>query len=264
MAGMDIEQLGVLLVEPSPIQQKLICGYLKSLGVKFITSVASGEDALESMRKEEPDLVISAMYFEGMSGNDLLSTMRTDEALAQIPFILVSSETNFRYLDPVRQSGVISILSKPFEIGDLKRALMATADLLAPEALSLDDIDVEELKVLIVDDSPMARNYITKTLKALGIEHVTAAGDGKEAIEIIQSNYFDFIVTDYNMPEMDGHALVNYIRQESDQRTIPILMVTSENDASRLAAVEQSGVSAVCDKPFDINVVRTMIQNFMA
>ena len=65
------------------------------------------------------------------------------------------------------------------------------------------------------------------------------------------------------MPEVDGHELIEYIRNKSKQPGVPILMVTSEGDMSKLAAVESSGVSAVCDKPFHPSVVKTMIEAIM-
>jgi two-component system chemotaxis response regulator CheY len=69
----------------------------------------------------------------------------------------------------------------------------------------------------------------------------------------------DLVVTDYNMPEMDGKALVDHIRQRSWQASVPILMVTSESDFGRLAAVEEAGVSGICDKPFDAATVRRLL-----
>jgi two-component system chemotaxis response regulator CheY len=79
-------------------------------------------------------------------------------------------------------------------------------------------------------------------------------------MELLDQNFFDLIVTDYNMPEMDGEALVNHIRANSNQSSIPIIMVTSEENENRLAAVQQAGVSAICDKPFEPGNIRTLLQ----
>ena len=66
------------------------------------------------------------------------------------------------------------------------------------------------------------------------------------------------------MPKMDGKHLIDYIRQQSGQQAVPVLMVTTEENMSKLAAVEQSGVSAICDKPFDPATVKSMIESVMA
>jgi two-component system chemotaxis response regulator CheY len=65
------------------------------------------------------------------------------------------------------------------------------------------------------------------------------------------------------MPEMDGKEFVEHVRHESHQPSVPILMVSSEQDASRLAVVQQAGVSAVCDKPFDTTTIKQLIENIL-
>jgi len=83
-------------------------------------------------------------------------------------------------------------------------------------------------------------------------------------VAIIQQQYFDLVVTDYNMPEMDGRELTEYIRTQSWQSSVPILMVSSESNESRLAAVTQAGVSGVCDKPFEPAMVRGLLQKMLS
>ena len=123
---------------------------------------------------------------------------------------------------------------------------------------------LNELKVLLVDDSLMARKHISRVLKNLGIENITEAENGREAVEILERSFFDMVFTDYNMPVMDGEELTRYIREKSMQSSIPVLMVTSEENGSRLAAVQQAGVSGICDKPFDTDTVMKMIQDIRA
>jgi two-component system chemotaxis response regulator CheY len=119
------------------------------------------------------------------------------------------------------------------------------------------------LKTLVVDDSPLARKHICRVLGNLGIHDITTAENGRQAVSIIESTFFDLVVTDYNMPEMDGETLTRFIRENSTQRSIPILMVTSEGDQSRLSAVQQAGVSGICDKPFDTLCVKQMIRQLL-
>jgi two-component system chemotaxis response regulator CheY len=65
------------------------------------------------------------------------------------------------------------------------------------------------------------------------------------------------------MPEMDGKELVEQVRQNSQQASVPILMVSSEQDESRLAVVQQAGVSAVCDKPFEPKNIKQLIEKML-
>lgn len=258
-----IDSISVLLIEPSSMQRKIIMGFLGDIGVKNIEHFESGREALAEMAKIGPDLVISALYLPDITGTDVIETMRAEKNLQDIPFMLISSETSFRVLDPIRQAGVIAILPKPFDIAQLRQALLSTINYLDPGELETRTFASEELNVLVVDDSLTARKHISRVLKNMGIEQLTEARNGVEAMALINENFYDLIVTDYNMPEMDGQELVKRVRGGSNQASIPILMVSSEEDDSRLAAVQQAGVSAICDKPFESDTVKKLIEGMI-
>lgn len=259
----SLSDLNVLLVEPSKAQARFIAKELQDAGITQFDVVNDGNAAFTSILTNPPDLVISAMHLPDMTGSDLVHQMRDDENLREIAFMLISSETGFDYIDPVRQAGVTAILPKPFESSQLKRGLYNTLDIINPNSIELDDYNAEDLRVLIVDDSKMARNHIKRVLGGLGIDNITEADDGATAVPLLDAYFFDFVVTDYNMPQMDGKALLEHIRNNSNQRSIPVLMVTSEGNMGNLAAVEQSGVSGICDKPFEADTVRAMIKMMM-
>lgn len=260
----NIEELFIILVEPSGAQSKIISRQFDELGISNYEWVKTGAEALTRADSTRPDLIISAMYLPDMTGTELVHSLRSSQDNQELVFMLISTETSFYQLDPIRQAGATAILPKPFTSSQLKKALLATMDFLDIEQLQLENFEPEKLNVLVVDDSVFARKQIIRTLGMMGIENFSQAEDGKSAIPIIDDEYFDLIVTDYNMPELDGKALIEYIRNESMQRAVPILMVTSEGSMSKLAAVEQSGVSAVCDKPFDPKTVKGMIESIMA
>ena len=254
--GISIEDLTILLVEPSAAQRRIIINHLEAMGIDKVDGVATGEEALTHMERHPPDLVASAMYFDDMTGSELVTRMRGLESLADIPFMLVSSEQHPHNLEPVRQAGVIAILPKPFHVDALRTALENTVGLVEPRPLELTFSDVEELKVLIVDDSALSRRFLRTTFAQMGLESIAEAATGTEAVAQLCDRDFDLIVTDYNMPEMDGQALVEHIRQGGTHANVPILMVTCEQDAARLANVRKAGVSALCDKPFNMDTVR--------
>ncbi len=263
MSSLNVNDLSILLVEPSSTQRKIILACLEDASVGNVQEANSGKEAIQLMHGFAPDLVISAMYFEDMTSTDLAKLMRDNEKLDSVPFMLISSEEKDDTLDPLKQLGVIAILPKPFDILDLKTALNATVAYLEPEELDFTQFNIEDLEVLLVDDSRSARRYIKKILSDMGLCKITEAEDGTEAIPLIQSKTFDLIVTDYNMPKMDGGKLLKYIREESAQPYVPVLMVTSESNTARLNAIKQAGVSALCDKPFDVNNVKVLLHNIL-
>jgi two-component system, chemotaxis family, chemotaxis protein CheY len=261
---LSISDLNILIVEPSSVQARIIQRLFQEADVSNVQIVRDGTQAQEVLSRNVPDLVVSSLYLPDMTGTELVQAMRDDTELEHVPFMLISSETSFEQLDPIRQAGVVAILPKPFAFNDLKRALYNTLDFINPSASATEHLNFDEYHVLVVDDSLMARKHIRRVLEKMGITSFTDAINGKEAIPIIENNFFDLIVTDYNMPEMDGEELTRYVRERSSQSSIPILMVTSENDENRLAAVQQSGVSGICDKPFEPDTVKTYLSNIMA
>lgn len=264
MAGLSLTELAVLVVEPSKVQRNLIADALQDQGILTIGEAASGAEALRALAEDDYDLLISALYLPDMTGADLVTTIRDQPEDSDLAFILVSSETRFEYLDPIRQAGAVAILAKPFTEKELLTALHATLDILDQEEIGDDECDPAALEVLLVDDSRFARKHVRSILRGMGVERFHEASNGVEAMQLIGERIFDLIITDYNMPEMDGQTLVDQIRNHSSQSSVPVLMVTSEEDENRLAAVQQMGVSAICDKPFEPRTLRHLMLQIMS
>lgn len=246
------------------MQAKIIHKACDEIGVGQVEVVGTAREALGAMARQRPDVVLSALYLPDGEGTGLVAAMRAAPVLASLPFILVSSETRPQALDPIRQAGACSILPKPFAPRQLALAINATLDYLSPDYSFDNQFDLEVLRVLLVDDSANARRFMRRVLENLGIRHIIEAADGKEAAVLMEETMVDLVVTDYNMPEMDGRELVEYVRSRSWQRSVPILMVTSETDQGRLAAVEEAGVSGICDKPFEPAVVRRLLARMLS
>lgn len=262
MTSLSLGDLLVCIVEPSPTQHRIIADALHANGVSNLLHCHSGAAALQSLGNDCPDLIVSAMYLPDMTGDELIHAIRASEEFGETPFLLVSSETRFRYLEPIRQAGVVGILPKPFSDQALRTALLSTLDLIEPDESLV--FEAETLQVLVVDDSPLSRNHISRVLSALGISKIDHAADGVEALERINRHLYDFVITDYNMPRMDGKELIDHIRRDVTQSSIPVLMVTSEHNRQRLAAVQQSGVSAICDKPFEPSMVHGLVRQLLS
>jgi two-component system chemotaxis response regulator CheY len=129
------------------------------------------------------------------------------------------------------------------------------------------DTDAEkrrsQLRALIVDDSAAARVYVRKVLTGLGLSQFVEAADGAEAVAAVAGGTFNLIVTDYNMPNMDGRGLVSYLKQHAATASIPIIMVTTEDNPGKLEAVRRLGVAAICDKNFPAHVVQQVIEQLV-
>lgn len=263
VSHLGIADLSLLLIEPSDVQQKIIMRSFQELGIRKIETATTFAQAKAMILDMEPDLVVSAMYLEDGTAEEFLIALRQDPATESQPFMLVSSEHNKAYLETMRQSGVLAILPKPFDADALQRAIRATLDSIADVELELDIFDIHEMRILVVDDSYMARKHIRRTLEKMGASNFTEAENGKQAVQRLMEDTFDVIFTDYNMPEMDGRELTEFVRQQPGMAHLPVLMVSSEANETHLSNIAQSGVDAICEKPFEPSIIRGLLQRLL-
>ena len=108
----------------------------------------------------------------------------------------------------------------------------------------------KNLKILVVDDFPTMRRIIRNLLKDLGYENVDEAEDGAMALEKLRNGSFDFVVSDWNMPNLDGLEMLKQIRADANLGSLPVLMVTAEAKTENIIAAAQAGASGYVVKPF--------------
>lgn len=106
------------------------------------------------------------------------------------------------------------------------------------------------MKFLVVDDFATMRRIVRNLLKELGFNNVEEAEDGVMALQMLRSGSFDFVVSDWNMPNMDGLTMLQNIRADAALKKIPVLMVTAEAKKENIVAAAQSGASGYVVKPF--------------
>lgn len=114
-------------------------------------------------------------------------------------------------------------------------------------------------KVLTVDDSRTMRDMVAFTLKGAGYDVVEAA-DGQQAMTAIAANKVDLIITDLNMPVMDGLTLIRKLRAIPAHRTLPILMLTTEADEKKKAEGRAAGATGWIVKPFNPDKLVSVVQ----
>ncbi len=115
------------------------------------------------------------------------------------------------------------------------------------------------MKFLVVDDSPTMRRIVINALKSFGIEDVVEAEDGQDALSKLQSNKIDFIITDWNMPNMSGLDLTKTLRASDQWKNIPILMVTTRGLKEDIIQALQAKVNNYIVKPFTPQVLKEKI-----
>lgn len=119
-----------------------------------------------------------------------------------------------------------------------------------PFILEIKQVVQKAIKILVVDDFPTMRRIIRNLLKDLGFENVDEAEDGAQALEKLRNSTFDLVVSDWNMPNMDGLEMLKTIRQDPALSKLPVLMVTAEAKKENIIAAAQAGANGYVVKPF--------------
>jgi two-component system chemotaxis response regulator CheY len=107
-----------------------------------------------------------------------------------------------------------------------------------------------DLRFLVVDDFSTMRRIVRGLLKEMGCQHVEEAEDGVMALQALRSGRIDFVVSDINMPNMDGFELLSQIKQDPALCHIPVLMVTAEARKEDIVRAAQTGAAGYIVKPF--------------
>lgn len=120
-----------------------------------------------------------------------------------------------------------------------------------------------DLKFLIVDDFSTMRRIVRGLLKEMGCNNADEAEDGAVALNMLRANKFDFVVSDINMPNMNGFDLLKAVKADDQLRHIPVLMVTAEARKEDIVLAAQSGAAGYIVKPFTKATLEEKVQKIL-
>ncbi len=120
--------------------------------------------------------------------------------------------------------------------------------------------------VLIVDDSRIVRAVVARTLKMAGVEadKILEAGNGKEALDILDSNKVDIVFADINMPGMNGIEMVGHMKEKGLLASIPVVIISTERSVTRIHDLKAMGVRDYLSKPFTPESIRDVVNRLLA
>lgn len=116
-----------------------------------------------------------------------------------------------------------------------------------------------KMKILVVDDHESMRRIEKQILNDLGYPNVDMADDGSTALPMLLNGNYDFVITDWNMPEMEGIELLRAIRADDRIGKTPVLLVTAESKKERIVEAAQAGVNDYVVKPFNADTLSAKI-----
>ena len=117
----------------------------------------------------------------------------------------------------------------------------------------------KNMKILIVDDFSTMRRIVKNVLHELGFDNTEEADDGSTALPVLKAGKYDFLITDWNMPGMQGIDLLKAVRSDPALAKLPVLMVTAEAKKDQIVLAAQAGVNGYIVKPFTPETLREKI-----
>jgi PAS domain S-box-containing protein len=223
----------ILIIDDDAVVRELLQNYLKKLGYQVV-SAESGQQGIELAKQIQPQAITLDVMMPGMDGWMVLSEMKKEPQLANIPVIIISlvEDKSIGY-----SLGAAEYLTKPINRNELSFILQKY---LSPSQVSQ--------RVLLVEDDDITQNMIETILKKDGWQVYTAE-NGRIALEILRCKQKpDLILTDLMMPEIDGFEFVAQLRENPQWRFIPIVVLTAKEMSSEERKLLNHGVERVFQK----------------
>ncbi len=210
-----------------------------------ILSADNGQMAIQLAETEKPGLIITDYSMPGMDGMALIRALKAKESTRRIPIIMLTAKEELESEVAVIEAGADDYLIKPVKA---KRLLARVGRFF-----------IQQKKILIVDDNEDMRRLLRRLLATPGYR-VAAAGNGKEALAFVAEEKYDLIITDFNMPEMDGMTLIRQLKSQDGTRHIPIIMLTAKEEVESEVAVIDAGADDYLTKPVNAERLKSRVK----
>ena len=119
----------------------------------------------------------------------------------------------------------------------------------------------KNIRILIVDDFATLRMSLKSVLEQLGYPEMDEAKDGQEAIDKLKEKDYDLIISDIDMPVMNGFELLDYVKKDDNLKNIPVIFITAEAEREKIVESIKAGLDAYITKPFSISTLQQKIEN---
>lgn len=226
-----------------------------------VSQATSGPAALEMLEIQHFDLILLDVYMPGMDGPDVLTRIKTNPRLQNIPVIMLSADGTQQIVKHCLLAGATDYLNKPLVIGlasqRIARCLIGNAE--AYTRYSQPPYRHGE-PVLVVDDNELTRELITGVIRNIGYTPVPVPG-GREALAALDRQIFALALLDVRMPDVDGMEVLRRIRENPRYGDLPVIMVSAENDSRTIVKCIESGASDYVTKPFEAIFLRARIES---
>ncbi|MBF0474767.1 MAG: response regulator [Deltaproteobacteria bacterium] len=246
-------QARILIVDDSRMMRRGLRKYLSPLRAE-LTEAVDGQEGFELATKCRFDLVITDIDMPRMNGIQLCERLKTTPATRGTPVIMLSSFDSDADIDRGFQAGASAYVTKD----EARSCLLETIDDILPKAAFR-----RNRLILVVDDSSIIRRMVENGLAQAGFQVITAE-NGRKALQFLQTRRPDFILSDIDMPEMNGFAFCEAVHANPDLATIPFVVMSANSDRSHMLRMLRRGATAYITKPFNLDQLVILVEKLLS
>ncbi len=240
MNRLTSEKKTILYADDTKFFHNVVVPPLKEEGYNVLEAW-NGKEALALLSKESVDMIVTDVEMPEMDGFSLCKAVKTEMGRSELPVLLATSLDSEADVGKGFEAGADDYITKPIVIPELLsrvKKMLRVDQGLRPE------------RILVVDDSRFIRNMICQGLRSQGFHDVDEAPDGQEALGMILGKPYSLVISDYQMPNMDGYELCLNIRQSKKVSDLPIIMASDRESKAKLVKIRSTGIQAFISKPF--------------
>ncbi len=259
---MKTDKKKILIIDTSTLFEHGLFALLDN-NLFEIKTVKSPDLALVKIIRWNPDLIITSIEVGNISGFDLCLIIKMMPDFAGVPIILFTSSDEKCIHKKAADAGADYYVKKdPKALATIKKI---SESLLhgQPSAFQQEEWKRQIKNVLLVDDSSTMRKIIRNILISIGIANVVEAENGKDGLEKLAANKIDMIISDWNMPVMNGVEMIKRMRLNQSYNTLPIVMVSAEVQ-EEIEKAMNLGINDYLRKPFNALDMKQLVAKFSA
>ena len=239
----------ILVITGSKEKQKDCLSQLATMEFENVHNANSAAEARKILKDHSIDLVISDWDLPDEDGLDLLKTIKLTPSYHGTPFIFMTAHTDENKNREAMKYGAMDNLLKASS-SNLKENI----EIILKRGLR---------NILIVEDSDIQREICTIQLQQIGFEKITGAENGKEALDYLENNPVDLILSDLKMPVMGGLEFLKIVKKNPKLKDIPFLVLTAESDPESNQGAIDLGALDFISKPSDPDDLHMRIRKYL-
>jgi len=232
----------ILIVDDSTAMRNAIVRTLRPLS-PTIEQAENGQVGFDTVQQKTFDLIVTDVDMPVMDGFTFCKALQSNPKTSGTPVVILSSHDKDSDIEHGFEIGASAYVSK----NNAQQVLPQVVERLLEKATLL-----KKRLIMVVDDSKLIVNIVKKGLKKEGFD-VLSAQNGQEALDLLSRTTPDLIISDLNMPVMDGLTLCRTLRQQPEFSGIPFVCMSSESDRYRMRQMLQSGAATYIVKPFNVD-----------